>query len=188
MSDAAFVPPFTRPQLVLELPPDGLTVNVVASVADCRALADFMDLPSIDRLTAEYLVRSWGKSGLIVTGKVVADVIQTCVVSLEPVPEHIEEPVEVKFMLPADLERYIRKQEEAGEIDLDGEAVDQPDEFDGQSIDLGLLTMEFLALGLDPYPRKPGVVFDPAAFGVGPAPDEKVSPFAALAKLKPADE
>ena len=46
-------------------------------------------------------------------------------------------------------------------------------------IDLGALTAEFLALGLDPYPRKPGVDFsyqDPA--------DEKDSPFAALGKLK----
>jgi len=41
---------------------------------------------------------------------------------------------------------------------------------------------EFLALALDPYPRKPGVEFEspqPEA-----EPDEKASPFAALAKLK----
>lgn len=188
MSEAEFIPPFSRPQLVLELPPDGLAVSVDASIGECRALAAFLDLPAIDRLTGTFLMRGWGKTGIIVTGTVVADVIQTCVVSLEPVPEHVEEPVEVKFMPPAELERYIRKQVEAGEIDPDGEAIDQPDTFDGQSIDLGLLAMEFMALGLDPYPRKPGAVFDPEAFGVGPAPEEKQSPFAALARLKPGTE
>ena len=50
----------------------------------------------------------------------------------------------------------------------------RPDEIVNGQIDLGALTAEFLALGLDPYPRKPGVDFsyqDPA--------DEKDSPFAA---------
>jgi hypothetical protein len=54
-----------------------------------------------------------------------------------------------------------------------------PDEIVNGQIDLGALTAEFLALGLDPYPRKPGVDFDYR----DPA-DEKDSPFAALNKLK----
>jgi hypothetical protein len=58
-------------------------------------------------------------------------------------------------------------------------AYDPPDEIVNGHVDLGALTAEFLALGLDPYPRKPGVDF--AFEGGGPA---KESPFAALAKLK----
>ena len=54
-----------------------------------------------------------------------------------------------------------------------------PDEIVNGQIDLGALTAEFLALGLDPYPRKPGV-----DFSYQDAPDEKDSPFAALGKLK----
>jgi hypothetical protein len=46
-------------------------------------------------------------------------------------------------------------------------------------VDLGALATEFLILGLDPYPRKAGAVFQPPARA---QPDE--SPFAALAKLK----
>ena len=50
----------------------------------------------------------------------------------------------------------------------------------GGTIDLGRLAMEFLTLGIDPYPRKPGVVF------VAPeAPkDPEEHPFAALKALK----
>ena len=46
-------------------------------------------------------------------------------------------------------------------------------------IDLGALATEFLILGIDPYPRKPGIVFE--------APmrrRQSAQPFAALAALK----
>ena len=46
-------------------------------------------------------------------------------------------------------------------------------------IDLGALAIEFLILGLDPYPRKPGAIFQPPADA---QPDE--GPFAALGVLK----
>jgi hypothetical protein len=45
-------------------------------------------------------------------------------------------------------------------------------------VDLGALATEFLILGLDPYPRQPGAVFEPS-------PDRQPGggPFAALARL-----
>jgi hypothetical protein len=46
-------------------------------------------------------------------------------------------------------------------------------------VDLGALATEFLILGLDPYPRKPGAIFQPPADA---GPDE--GPFAALGALK----
>jgi hypothetical protein len=48
----------------------------------------------------------------------------------------------------------------------------------GGRIDLGGVITEFLALALDPYPRKPDVSFQPAIEEKDP------SPFAALAALK----
>ena len=49
----------------------------------------------------------------------------------------------------------------------------------GGTVDLGALAAEFLILGIDPYPRKPGALFQPP-------PDAKPDqgPFAALAALK----
>jgi hypothetical protein len=49
----------------------------------------------------------------------------------------------------------------------------------GGSVDLGALATEFLILGLDPYPRKPGAIFQPP---MDLEPEE--GPFAALAALK----
>lgn len=53
-----------------------------------------------------------------------------------------------------------------------------PEPLLGGVVDLGALATEFLILGLDPYPRKSGAVFEAP-------PDRKPedSPFAALAKL-----
>ena len=56
---------------------------------------------------------------------------------------------------------------------------DPPEPIVNGRIDLGAVTAEFLALGLDPYPRKPGVAYEPA-----PERDPADSPFAALAKMK----
>jgi hypothetical protein len=48
-------------------------------------------------------------------------------------------------------------------------------------LDLGALRVDFLALGLDPYPRKPGVEFVEPASEAG---TDRDSPFASLARLK----
>ena len=62
------------------------------------------------------------------------------------------------------------------------ETDDPPEAIRDGVIDLGAVATEFLLLGLDPYPRKPGAVFD-----APPAGDPKSHPFAALAALKKDD-
>ena len=74
----------------------------------------------------------------------------------------------------------IRTGELSEAVGDDLEAEDPPDPLVGDHIDLGAVAREFVALGLDPYPRKPGVVF---AYEED-APGEE-SPFARLAALKP---
>jgi hypothetical protein len=49
----------------------------------------------------------------------------------------------------------------------------------GGVVDLGAVATEFLTLGIDPYPRKPG-----AEFAAPPAADNTPKPFAGLAALK----
>ncbi|MGB7247021.1 MAG: DUF177 domain-containing protein, partial [Methylovirgula sp.] len=56
---------------------------------------------------------------------------------------------------------------------------DPPDAIVDGMIDVGALAAEFLALGLDPYPKKPGVEFAPVT-----VPEESAGrPFDALKKL-----
>jgi len=49
---------------------------------------------------------------------------------------------------------------------------------ENDSIDLAAYVVEHLSLELDPFPRKPGAVFEP------PAEEGSASPFAVLRKLK----
>jgi hypothetical protein len=94
-------------------------------------------------------------------------VTQTCVVSLEPFEAEVVEPIDVKF-LPAGTTKPAAA--------LPEEEEDTDEIVDGR-IDLGALASEFLTLGLDPYPRKPG-----AAFVAPVAAEDQASSFAPLDK------
>jgi len=171
----------TRPFPVSDLPARGRHVSVEASPEECVRIANAFDLEGVDSLSGTYHVTPTGR-GAKVKGKVTAKIRQTCVVSLEPFATTIDEPVELAFataLLPG----------EAGVFDGDTLSIspddeDPPEPLEGGTIDLGAVTLEFLALGIDPYPRKPGVEFS-AESQPGEGEEEKApSPFAALAKLR----
>ena len=110
-------------------------------------------------------------------GVVHGELTQTCVVTLEPFPATVEEEIDVRFA-PRDDERAARRRAEEPET-VSMADDDEPDPIVDGKIDLGALAAEFFALGLDPYPRKPGVAFEPPA-----EPEAEVTPFAALAEPK----
>ena len=163
------VGPLSRLIDVRRIPPRGQEVQLVATAEECAALAKDFGLPAIQSLSGTYQLKTSAK-GINVTGLVKASLTQICVMTLEPFDSIIEEEVEVDFAESSGM---------PAEPPTDINEYDPPDEIVNGQIDLGALTAEFLALGLDPYPRKPGIDFsyqDPA--------DEKDSPFAALGKLK----
>jgi hypothetical protein len=167
-----------------EVPHDGLNLRIVATPEERAKLAAGFDLLAVARFEAELHVRPFARTGLHVTGRVRALIEQTCVVTLEPVENAVDEPVDVKLVPESEAHKWLKPPSEDDD-DLDSEREDPPDLFDGSSIDVGAIATEHFALGIDPYPRKPGAVFDAEAFGVAPPPDEApVSPFAALAQLK----
>lgn len=163
------VGPLSRLVDVMRIPPRGQDVHVEATPEECAALAQDFGMPGIQALSGDYHLEASAK-GIHVTGVVKASITQICVTTLEPFDSMIEEEVEVDFAEPSGM---------PAEPPTDINEYEPPDEIVNGQIDLGALTAEFLALGLDPYPRKPGVDFnyrDPS--------DEKDSPFAALSKLK----
>ena len=163
------VGPLSRLIDVMRIPPRGQEVHVEATAEECAALARDFGLPGIEALSGDYLLKASAK-GIHVTGVVKASITQICVMTLEPFDSTIEEEVEVDFAEPSGM---------PAEPPTDINEYEPPDEIVNGQIDLGALTAEFLALGLDPYPRKPGVDFSYKDPG-----DEKDSPFAALNKLK----
>ncbi|MGO8740719.1 YceD family protein [Rhodoblastus sp.] len=178
-------PPFSRPVAVETVGDKGLRLDLAASAAECAALAEQDGLVALRDLRIEAEITRRGRDRLRVAGRVRAVVTQHCVVTMEPFDTEVEEPFEVEFAPEAEAAAaYARAMAEIEAAQDKAAALaaqpDPPDPIVNGRIDLGALAAEFLALGLDPYPRKPGVRFDPMIEDA----DEPPSPFAALAKLK----
>lgn len=172
--------PLSRPVVVTTLPPGGKDVSVEADATERAALARMLGLVDVKALTGRFVLHPAG-AAVNVTGTVSGRVTQTCIVSLDPFEAAVEEPVDLQFMPEGGIEAWIARHRPDPSLDLAYD-VDPPDAIVDGKVDLGAVTAEFLALGLDPYPRKPGIAFEP-----DPAAAEKdPSPFAALARLKEA--
>jgi uncharacterized metal-binding protein YceD (DUF177 family) len=179
-SDLKDNPPFSRIVAVDPMPDDGFDIAIEADAAERAALASLDGLAAIAKLDAVFRIVRRLRSGVHVSGRVTAMITQTCVVSLEPFESAIEEPVDVDFMRIEDIEKAEReKLSSRDQARPDEEEADPPDPIIDGKIDLGALAAEFLALALDPYPRKPGVSFEDILPQV---PEDRESPFAILRK------
>ena len=147
---------FSRPVRVDALPRDGSSQIIEANATERAALAKLNNLPAIASLKANLRLTRAGRGAVRVRGEVLAEVTQTCVVTLEPIEALVREEVDVRFAEPARKSAggALNVADRSELLDLGGE--DPPDEIVNGRIDLGALAAEFLALGLDPYPRKPG--------------------------------
>lgn len=163
--------PVSFPANVARLPQKGLPVVVDADETQRAALAEAHGLLSVERYRAELLVTKWKRNGVKVSGRVEADIIQACIVSLEPVEAKIDEEVEAVF-LPEDSKLGREGFHAGGEILLDAEGPDAPETFSGDSIDVGALAEEFFGLAIDPYPRKTGAAVAAAGDDVEPVESE----------------
>lgn len=157
---ASATSPVSFPVHVARLPRKGMQVTIDADADQRAALAEAHGLTAVERFHADLDVNAWKKGGIKVSGRVEARIVQACVVTLEPVEETIDEEVSGLF-LPEGSKLALPRTPE-GEIILDAEGEDGPELFSGDSVDVGQLAEEFFALAINPYPRRPGVVLDPA--------------------------
>jgi len=151
---------------------DGRHFDLVADEAVRAAVARLAGLRDLPRFEASFDITRRATGGLHVSGTVSATVGQNCVVTLEPLVNEIAETVNLDFS-----PKEPAAEPDAGREPAEGKW-DDPEPLVGGAVDLGAIATEFLLLGVDPYPRKPGAVFEPL-------PERKPDggPFAALAKL-----
>jgi uncharacterized metal-binding protein YceD (DUF177 family) len=174
--------PWSFPIAVAQLPEKG-SHQILKTTAEQRvAIAALAQLPAVMEASAKFDLAHAPGGQVHVTGRVKARVEQSCVVSLDPVENDVDEPIDIMFAPPSQIpvSAKVVQSEEGDEFEIP----DSPEPIVNGFIDLGALAYEFLALGLDPYPRKPGVEFVPP--NVPPDPEEH--PFAALKALKEADQ
>ena len=172
--------PWRVPVMVAHIPDTGLHRELEASAVERQAMADLAGVREV--LSAHADLEIVPKSGgrLQVTGHARARVGQTCVVTLEPIESEIDEEIDLTFAPEAEARRLADLIEE-GEDDKDPpEVADPPEAIVNGIIDLGRIATDALFLAIDPYPRKPGVVFEAEVT----APDPEDHPFAALKALQ----
>ena len=158
-------PAWRVPVAVEDIAETGLHIEIEAPAETRADIAKAAALLELHRLAAAFDLTRQG-ARVHVTGQVNAEVGQTCVVTLEPIENEIEEAVDLTFA-PAGTGAPGKGKDEPPEPLIDG------------TIDLGAVAVEFLILGIDPYPRKAGAKFAPP-----PGDDDGAHPFAALEALK----
>jgi hypothetical protein len=162
---------------VAQIPEQGLHREIEASAAERDALAAVAGLREISSAQASLDVTPTSDGRVHVLGRVRAHVGQTCVVTLEPVDNTIDEEIDLIFAPASQLSELA---EPTDDTEGDEAMPDPPEPIVGGVIDLGRLATDALFLGIDPYPRKLGAVFEPPAAPLDP----EDHPFAALGALK----
>ena len=175
---AAPVPEFSRKVALSRLDGQVWASELEARPEERNALAVRFGLQSVDRLVASVEVHPRNVHGLIrVDGRFSADVVQTCIVTLDPVPAHVEEDFTAYFTDDPDY-----AQADDLEVEVAIEAADPPEPITGDAIDVGETAVQYFATALDPYPRCPDASIDALEAELGE--DIRNNPFAVLARLK----
>ena len=143
MSDPA--PEFSRPVELGRLGSLEARYPIAATPAERQALARRFDLLALERLEAEIRLQRLARGMVRLSGSFAAEVIQACVVSLEPVASNLAEKFTVLYGPGGSDETVV--------MDYESELIEP---LQGSAIDIGEAVAQQLAVALDPYPRAAG--------------------------------
>jgi uncharacterized metal-binding protein YceD (DUF177 family) len=179
MTDAL---PLTQPYNLSRLGNAGDTVTFTADSDQRQAIAAWSGVLSIDSFSTTVILRKLAPTRFGLDFTVTADLRQACVVTLEPVPAHLETRFsrELLFTGPARRKPDAKPAESSADLVLDAGEEEGPEEIESLHFDLAGPVLEEYVLALEPYPRRPGVAFSPQS----DASDRPESPFAVLKGLK----
>ena len=170
--------PWSVPVAVAQIPDTGLHRDIEAGPATREAMAEVGDLREILSASASLDVTPERGGRFHVAGRVLARVGQTCVVTLDPIENDIDEEIDLIFAPPEQIPELSDLVDDAAES---SEAIpDPPEPIVNGIIDLGRVATDALFLGIDPHPRRPDAVFEPPLV----ADDPEDHPFAALKALQ----
>ncbi len=179
--EGAEPPELHRPVVVEDLGKGGRRLRLVAEPSERERLAQRLGLLCLNRLEADVQVTPEAKRHYFrLTATLEAELVQSCVVTLEPVVATVQTRLERRYST--------EKAENADDaavsdtIELAFDEADPPDPIADGIIDVGEAVVEQLALEIDPFPRAAGAEFP--GYASRPEVEESRNPFAPLAKLK----
>jgi Large ribosomal RNA subunit accumulation protein YceD len=171
--------PWRVPVVVAQIPDTGLHRAFESGEATRAAIADIAGLREVMSASASFDLKLKSGGRVHVTGEVRARIGQTCVVTLDPIENEIDERVDLMFAPSEQIPALSALVDEAAQNE-DEEVPDPPEPIINGVIDLGRLAMDVLLLAIDPYPRRHDALFEPPQEIVDP----EDHPFAALKALQ----
>lgn len=152
----------------------GRSGQISASAAERAAVATALELQDCGSLVFSYDLKPLSRRRFQLHAAIAADVVQSCVVTLEPVPARIDETSDSELVPEGQAPET--PPDEALDV-LNAPVIET---YADGGIDLGRIAFELLSVSLDPYPRKPGAQLPADVAAATAIP----SPFAALARLR----
>ena len=171
--------PWRVPVVVAQIPDSGLHRALEANEASRAAMAKLAGLREVISVAASFDLKLKSGGRVHVTGEVHARIGQTCIVTLDPIENQIDEMIDLVFAPPEQIRSLAAMVDEAAQSEEE-EVADPPEPIVDGVIDLGRLATDVLFLAIDPYPRRADAVFEPPAQALDPADH----PFAALKALQ----
>lgn len=158
-----------------EIPRAGIARRREAGEDLREAVAADLGVVACEALAVDYRLSSSGRDRYELTGRVTARFERRCVVTLEPMFEDIDQPIDCAFVPPTNMPGPQPAEEEAL-------AAEEVEPIENDRLDVGRIVYETLAASLDPYPRLPGASLE--VIEDDPAAEAAANhPFAALKQL-----
>lgn len=152
-SMADFTPPFSRPVSVDRVPAAGQKGVAEANQAERSALTELYGVEEISRLAFVWEIKPKGRGRFHLKGRLEGELVQSCVITLEPVEESIVESIDLEFWPGGAIDEPRMGVLDLSDAEMMGNGSPEP-LVDGV-IDVGAVAAEFLASAMNPYPRKP---------------------------------
>jgi len=164
--------PISQPYELGRLGQAGDLVTIAPPGDELARIAEWAGVDAVESFVAKADLRRVTPTRFAVDVVLMADIVQACVVTLDPVKSHIEKAFHRDLFL---TQTKPSLDVEVAPVDEDGR-----EEIASLRYDLAVPVLEELVLAIDPYPRAPGVAFEAPA----DADDVPDHPFAALKALK----
>jgi len=159
--------------------------HIELNASEKRTLAGALEVVQVQSLIADIDLKYLGNGRVSAKGNLIANILQSCVVTLEPIECKIEETIDLQYWpeVSSDAKKNI---DGDGESIIDPLGEDEPEYYTGSEINLARLVFESLSSAINPYPKKPGASLDwiensPGEYAGDATAD---NPFAALNKLR----
>lgn len=138
-------PEFSLIVAAVDLPREGRHFKMKPDQETRKALASRFGLKELSLLTAHMHAKPLVDGSIVrVEGEIQAELVQSCVVTLDPVPETLDEEFAAEYSFEDVSEE---------EVEHNLEEADPREPMDNGTIDLGELLAQQLGLMMNPYPR-----------------------------------